>query len=81
MFGEFYNVRMPGSGNRVIIASNQPLLDQDTLESRAPAFLQRLEVFDMDITDFPELMSTEITWDTGQRILTDQYSPANLLNN
>jgi len=81
VFGEFYNIRMPGSGNRVIIASMQPLPDLDTLESRAPAFLERLEIFDMDITDFPEHMSTEITWDTGQRILTDQYSPANLLNN
>lgn len=81
VFGEFYNIRMPGSGNRVIIASMQPLPDLNTLESRAPAFLERLEIFDMDITDFPELMSTEITWDTDQRILTDQYSPANLLNN
>jgi spermidine synthase len=72
---------MPGSGNRVIIASKEPLPDQNTLESIAPAFQQRLEIFDMDITDFPELMSTEITWDTDQRILTDQYSPANLLNN
>jgi spermidine synthase len=81
VFGEFYNIRMPGSGNRVIIASMQPLPDLGTLESRAPAFRERLEIFDMDITDFPELMSTEITWDTDQRILTDQYSPANLLNN
>ena len=81
VFGEFYNIRMPGSGNRVIIASKEPLPDQNTLESIAPAFQQRLEIFDMDITDFPELMSTEITWDTDQRILTDQYSPANLLNN
>jgi spermidine synthase len=81
VFGEFYNIRMPGSGNRVIIASMQPLPDQDTLESRAPAFQERLEIFDMDIIDFPEYMSTEITWDTDQRILTDQYSPANLLNN
>ena len=81
VFGEFYNIRMPGSGNRVIIASMQSLPEQDTLESRAPAFRERLDIFDMDITDFPEIMSTEITWDTDQRILTDQYSPANLLNN
>tara|TARA_B110000305_G_C19414867_1_gene627428 strand:+ start:912 stop:1865 length:954 start_codon:yes stop_codon:yes gene_type:complete len=81
VFGEFYNIRMNGTGNRVIVASMQPLPDQETLTSRAPAFRQRLEQFGMDITEFPQLMSTEITWDTNQRILTDQYSPANLLNN
>ena len=81
VFGEFFNIRMNGTGNRVIVASMQPLPDQETLVSRAPAIRERLEQFGMDITEFPKLMSTEITWDTNQRIRTDQYSPANLLNN
>lgn len=81
VFGEFYNIRMSGTGNRVVVASMQPLPDQKTLEERAPAFKQRLAPFGMDVTDYTRYMSTEVTWDSSQRILTDQYSPANLLNN
>lgn len=81
VFGEIYNVRLSGTGNRVIVASMQPLPDLETLQARAPAFKSRLEKFGMDITEFPQRMSTEVTWDADQRILTDQYSPANLLNN
>lgn len=81
VFGEIYNIRMPGTGNRVIVASMQALPDRDTLEARAPAFKDRLSQFGMDITDFPRHMSTAVTWNTNERILTDQYSPANLLNN
>lgn len=81
VFGEIYNIRMPGTGNRVIVASMQPLPDQATLEERAPAFRDRLEPFGLDVTEYPQHMSTDVNWDTSQRILTDQYSPANLLNN
>ena len=81
VFGDFYNIRQAGTGNRVIVASMQPLPDRATLQSRAPAFKARLEQFGMDVTEYPQYMSTQVTWDTGQRILTDQYSPANLLNN
>jgi spermidine synthase len=81
VFGEIFNIRMPATGNRVIVASMQPLPDRDTLEQRAPAFQQQLEPYGMDITEFPAYMSTDITWDSNQRILTDQYAPVNLLNN
>ena len=80
-FGEFFNIRMPGTGNRVIVASMRQLPDRQTLEARAPAFRDRLRPFGMDILEYPRLQSTDVSWDTGQRILTDQYSPANLLNN
>ncbi len=81
VFGEIYNLRMSGTGNRVIIASIQSLPDTDLLESRAPAFRELLEPFGMDVTEYPRVMSKEVSWDTSERILTDQYSPANLLNN
>lgn len=80
-FGEFYNIRMSGTGNRVIVASMEPLPDRATLEARAPALKDKLARFGMDITEFPRYLDTDVTWDTNQRILTDQYSPANLLNN
>jgi len=81
VFGEFFNIRMSGTGNRVIVASMQPLPDRNTLDERAPVFKTRLTPFGMDVTRFPQYMSRNINWDTSQRILTDQYSPANLLNN
>ncbi len=81
VFGEIYSMRMSGTGNRVVVASMQPLPDQETLEQLAPAFRERLLRFDMDVTEYPQYMSTQVNWDPRQRPLTDQYSPANLLNN
>jgi spermidine synthase len=81
VFGEFFNVRQPGTGNRIIIASMQPLPDKNTLEQRAAALQQKLERFGMNVTDYPQLMQTKVDWDTDERVLTDQYAPANLLNN
>jgi spermidine synthase len=81
VFDTIYNVRQFGTGNRIIIASQQPLPDRQTLEKRAPAFAERLARFDMDITEMPQHMSLEQDWDTNERALTDQYAPANLLNN
>ncbi len=81
VFGEFFNVRQTGTGNRIIIASMQPLPDEATLTQRAAAMQPRVERFDMKITDFPQYMKTSVDWDTKERVLTDQYAPANLLNN
>lgn len=81
VFGEIYNVRQIGTGNRIIIASQQALPDKATLEARAPALKARLEPFGMDITEYPRLMETDPDWNTNARVLTDQYSPGNLLNN
>jgi spermidine synthase len=81
VFDRIFNVRMAGTGNRIIITALQPLPDKATLEARAPAWRDRLQRFDMDITDFPRYMQTTADWDTSERALSDQYSPANLLNN
>jgi Spermidine synthase len=81
VFGEFFNVRMPGTGNRIIIASMQPLPDRATLEARAPAFNERVARFGMDMTEFPQLLVTKPDWNLRERVLTDEYAPVNLLNN
>src|SRR5690606_35650229 len=72
VFGEIFNLRMFGTGNRIIIASAQPLPDLATLEARAPAFQDRLEPFGMDITDMTQHIGTTADWDADERILTDQ---------
>ncbi|HWK55150.1 MAG TPA: fused MFS/spermidine synthase [Hyphomicrobiales bacterium] len=81
VFGEIFNVRMRETGNRIIIASMQPLPDRATLEARAPALQPRVARFGMDMTDFPQRLNPEADWNTKERVLTDQYAPANLLNN
>lgn len=81
VFGEFFNIRQSGTGNRVVVASMQPLPDRATLEQRAIALQPRLERFDVKITDYPQYMQTRPDWDITERVLTDQYAPANLLNN
>jgi spermidine synthase len=77
VFGGFYNLK---SSNRVIIASNAPLpaLPQITTNSQGftAAFMQRGFTVQSVLARF----STAPDWDPGARILTDQYSPANLLN-
>lgn len=80
VFDSIFNVRMGGTGNRIIIASMQPLPDRATLDARAPTFRERLLRFDMDITTFPRYMQTTADWDTSERPLTDQYAPVNQLN-
>ncbi|MDR0779090.1 MAG: fused MFS/spermidine synthase [Pseudomonadales bacterium] len=81
VFGEIFNVRMEGTGNRIIIASQQPLPDRATLESRVSALQARVARFDMDMSEFPALLNKNADWDLRERVLTDQYAPANLLNN
>lgn len=81
VFGEIYNIRQVGTGNRIIVGSMQPLPDRATLDARALTFKPRLERFGMDITEYTRLMDTQPDWNTNARVLTDQYSPGNLLNN
>jgi spermidine synthase len=59
----------------------QELPTLEVLQERAVALQPRLERFDMDVREYPLLLDTEVDWNRNARILTDQYSPANLLNN
>ncbi len=81
VFGEIINLRMPNTGNRIIIASAEALPSPNTLAQRAAQWALRLEYFNRDVKDFVPHMSTAVAWNTRVRHLTDQYSPANLLNN
>ena len=81
VFGKFFNVRQAGTGNRIIIASMQPLPEAATLAQRATSLQQKLDRFDMKLVDYTQYMRTDVDWDTKERVLTDQYAPANLLNN
>ena len=79
VFGEFFNLRVPESNNRVVLASNSPLPPTATLRDNATAWRRALAPYRVPIRSYPAHMSTEPDWDQTRRPLTDQYSPANLL--
>ena len=79
VFGPFFNFRLPDSANRVILATRQPLPDILTLRRRATELRGSLGPFGIDILNYSSRLATRVDWDTGARVLTDQYSPANLL--
>ncbi|MEE8078323.1 MAG: fused MFS/spermidine synthase [Pseudomonadales bacterium] len=79
VFGEFYNVTTSDSSNRIIIARNEPLPDGMEFAAIARQLAPALRPYDLRIVDFPRRFSKKRNWDESARVLTDQYSPANLL--
>jgi spermidine synthase len=77
VFGTFFNLK---HGNRVILTriGGNPTLGDIRANARrnAPA----LAPFVPDASWVYDLFSTRPDWDTHARVLTDQFSPANLLN-
>ncbi len=79
VFGVFFNFRAPDSSNRIIIARRGPLPDRAALDSTAASLATRLRPYEVPIVTYPEQLATQPDWDPQARVLTDQYSPANLL--
>jgi spermidine synthase len=77
VFGEFYNIK---SGNRVILAANGPLPSIDSVTGNSRRFNTAFDRLGFSTQALLERFSTQRDWDPAARILTDQYSPANLLN-
>ena len=82
VFGQFINFKLPESANRVVLVPGEELSDERLL-GRASALQSRLRPYNVDITRYTRLLLRQRKrspdWDTNARILTDQYSPANLL--
>lgn len=79
VFGEFFNFKLPTSGNRIIIATLNGLPTREQLIAQSEALVGSLDKFAVPIDEYPRRLSTRIDWDMSRRILTDQYSPGNLL--
>jgi len=79
VFDELFNFKMPSSGNRIIITSLLPLPERGDLIDQAQQLADRLEKYDVPILEYPARLSTRVDWDMTRRVLTDQFSPANLL--
>ena len=79
VFGDFYNVRFDRYGNRIILISNQPMPNDEELTQRAEQLAPELIGYGVDIYKVLKHMRVEQDWPSKTRLLTDQYSPANLL--
>jgi len=79
VFNEFFNFKLPSSGNRIIITQLEPLPPRGRLVTNAQKIATRLEKYGISLLEYPARLSTRVDWDMSRRVLTDQYSPANAL--
>jgi spermidine synthase len=77
VFGDFYNLK---SGNRIILASAGALPSMTEIRRNSERFTTSFAPFGFTPELLLPLFSTQADWDPAARVLTDQYSPSNLLN-
>jgi spermidine synthase len=77
VFGRFYNLKL---GNRIILTRLGGLPTAAELRANAQALEPRLAPRGATQSFLLPMMSTRVDWDPRSRILTDQYSPSNVLN-
>ena len=78
-FNEFFNFKLPSSGNRIIITQLDPLPPRGELVAEARRLAESLGKYGVPLLDYTRRLSTQVDWDMSRRELTDQYSPGNLL--
>ena len=84
VFSSLINFRIPESANRVIVVPGK-MLDDDALAQRAVDLTRALSAYAVPIKRYARIIKSRRKrrpdWRTDARILTDQFSPANLLQN
>ncbi|GAA6203795.1 fused MFS/spermidine synthase [Thalassotalea sp. SU-HH00458] len=83
VFGDFFNVRNRKNSNRIILTANSALPSGEVIVERVKKLAKQLSTFGVDIAQISSNMtstSEEQDWSDDTKVLTDQYSPANLLN-
>ena len=80
VFGDLYQIHFEDEKtNRVIVVSNDKLPEIKELLKKANHYKPLLSEYGVDTLRVFDAISDEVNWDTDAKILTDQYSPANLL--
>jgi spermidine synthase len=77
VFPQFFNLKRD---NRVIIAVNGPLPEEAQLQANSAQFEAAFRRLGFTTAPLLPLFSRQRDWNSQARVLTDQYSPANLLN-
>ncbi|MEQ8955835.1 MAG: fused MFS/spermidine synthase [Gammaproteobacteria bacterium] len=78
-FNEFFNFKLPNSGNRLIITRLDPLPPRGAMVTTAQRLAPSMEKYGVPLLEYPARLSTRVDWDMSRRELTDQFSPGNLL--
>ena len=81
VFGDFLNLKTKASANRVVIAVKGPIPGNEQLRSVATQLHPTVSEYGVRLRGYIRNMTRKPDWDTTARMLTDQYSPANLLRN
>lgn len=85
VFGEFFNIKSASNENRIILVGNQklhPISNSILLQRDIKQLSVSLRPYGVildDILSMMKLTTENHDWPSDTRILTDQYSPANLL--
>jgi len=77
VFGRFFNLKR---SNRVILVRKDGLPDAETLRANADTLRPKLGPTGIDPAWLLSLFDTRVDWPADARVLTDRYSPSNLLN-
>jgi len=77
VFGPFYNLKL---GNRIIIAKNNGIPPIAEIRANAQVVEAQLARRGTGSSFLLPLFNTGMDWNPNTRVLTDQYSPSNLLN-
>ena len=77
VFPTFFNLKRD---NRIIIASASALPSKEQLQANSERYAASFKRLDIDVDRLLPLFSTKQDWRKDARVLTDQFSPANLLN-
>jgi len=83
VFGDFINVSNKRNSNRIILAGYAEEPSKELIQERVEKLTPLLKPFGVDIEALSRnMVSTKdnMDWPKDTKVLTDQYSPANLLN-
>ena len=83
VFGDFINVTANNNSNRIILAGYSNIPTEQQIAQRVTQLAPLLAPYDVDIKAISKhLFFTKDgkDWPSDTKVLTDQYSPANLLN-
>lgn len=76
-FGHFLNFK---SRNRIIVAGPAASLPRERIDANAAAWDARLRPFGVESRNVLATLRSDRDWDQAATVLTDQYSPSNILN-
>lgn len=81
VFGKFFTMQTNAGSNRIIFYSaDDEILSIENIDRNVQALGKTLEKYDVDAEWMYRSIDTLPMWNESARPLTDQYSPANILN-